>query len=106
MGVTQRSRGAENGFKNCRKKFCEDCENFKSIGTGVEKLLKIYYGGGNHPPPQMALTVNRAYVSVNILCLTVGEYRIFNRVDGIGGARARWDLFVVGAEILNTSLGP
>ena len=36
-------RGAENGFKNCRRKFCKDCENFKSIGTGVEKSLKISF---------------------------------------------------------------
>ena len=33
-------RGAENGFKTAERNFVKT-ENFKSIRTGVEKLLKI-----------------------------------------------------------------
>ena len=43
VGSPKGQGGAENGFKNCKKKFCENCENFKSIGTGVAKLSKISF---------------------------------------------------------------
>ena len=42
---TETAKGAENGFKNCRKKFCKDCENFKSIGQKSGPKVKNSYFG-------------------------------------------------------------